>query len=83
MLEYNTERQDRLNKQIQPYLHQEEMNTEGGKSSGQLDVFVFGVNLRGPHQAPVLPEDFLLHVSNFHEAERKELFQAGKRKTIN
>ena len=58
------------------------MNPEGGKSPGQLDVFVFGVDLRGSHQTPVLGEDFLLHVSNFHEAEGKELFQAGKGKQL-
>ena len=44
------------------------MNTKRRESSGQLDIFVFGVNLGRSHQAPVLGEDFLLHISNFHEA---------------
>ena len=71
MLEYNTERPARLNKHNQiTYLDQEEMNPECWQSSGQLHVFVFRVDLRGSHQTPVLGEDFLLYISNFHEAER-------------
>ena len=65
------------------YLYEEEMNTEGWQTPSQLHIFVFGVNLGGSHQVAVFAEDFLLHISNFHEAERQELFQAGKGKRFN
>ena len=59
------------------------MNTEGWQTPSQLHIFVFGVDLGGSHQVAVFAEDFLLHISNFHEAERQELFQAGKGKRFN
>ena len=65
------------------YLNEEEVNSKGRKTPGQLDVFVFRVDLGGSHQVAVFAEDFLLHISNFHEAERQELFQAGKGKRFN
>ena len=65
------------------YLYKEEMNSKSWQTSRQLHVFVFRVNLGGSHQVAVFAEDFLLHVSNFHEAERQELFQAGKGKRFN
>ena len=63
------------------YLDKEEVDPEGGRAPGQLDVLVLGVNLRCAHQAPVLGEDLLLHVPNFHEAQREKLFQAARTET--
>ena len=64
------------------YLDQEEMNSECWQSSGQLDILVLGVNLRGSTQVAVLGEDLLLHVAHLHETQRQKLFQAAKKEAL-
>ena len=59
------------------------MNTESWKTPGQFNVLVLGVDFRSSHQASVLAEDFLLNVTDFHEAERQKLLQAERKYSLN
>ena len=53
------------------------MNSEGGQSSGQLDVLHLGVDLRRGHQLLVFHEDLLLDLVRPDVRLRQELLEAG------
>ena len=59
------------------------MNTESWKTPCQFDILVLGVDFRSSHQASVLAEDFLLNVTDFHEAERQKFLQAERKYSLN
>ena len=65
-------------KYLATHLNEEEVDSEGRQTPGQLDVLALRVDLRGASQLFVLGQNLLLDLVRLHVRLGQEFLQAGK-----